>query len=141
MGLMDGILDWRLVLAGTGWLTAALIAGATWVRVRRVEHRLRCQIDTLTAALATNEAGTHGVGKALGRLEQRLGLTNARQLELEQRDLGQYSYRQAAKLANMGASDEELVESCGLSAVEARLVRLLNQRPAVATANVSEALA
>ena len=132
MGLMDAILDWRLVLAGSGWVTAAMIAAAAWVRVRRVELRLTHQIDTLTVALATNEAGTQGVGKALGRLEQRLGLTDARQLELEQRDLGQYSYRQAAKLATMGASDEELVDSCGLSAVEARLVRLLNQQPSVA---------
>jgi len=46
---------------------------------------------------------------------------------LEQRDPSSLSFAQAAKLVGMGASVDELTQSCGLTQAEAELMRKLHK--------------
>ncbi|WP_367318042.1 DUF2802 domain-containing protein, partial [Escherichia coli] len=45
----------------------------------------------------------------------------------EQRDPNNFSFSQAAKLVGMGASVDDLTQSCGLSQSEAELMSKLHQ--------------
>ena len=47
--------------------------------------------------------------------------------QLEQRDINNFSFSQAAKLVGMGATVDDLTQSCGLSQSEAELMRKLYQ--------------
>ncbi|MOA69962.1 hypothetical protein D3C78_1984840 [compost metagenome] len=47
--------------------------------------------------------------------------------QLEQRDPASLSFTQAARLANLGASVDDLTHSCGLTKAEAELVSRLQQ--------------
>ncbi|MCG6542219.1 DUF2802 domain-containing protein [Pseudomonas sp. KSR10] len=47
--------------------------------------------------------------------------------QLEQRDLNNFTFSQAAKLVGMGASIDDLTQSCGLSQSEAELMRKLHE--------------
>jgi hypothetical protein len=48
-------------------------------------------------------------------------------VQLEQRDPSSLSFAQAAKLVGMGASVDELTQSCGLTQAEAELMRKLHK--------------
>ncbi len=48
-------------------------------------------------------------------------------LQLEQRDPNSVTFSQAAKLVGMGASVEELTQSCGLTQAEAELMSRLHR--------------
>ena len=61
-------------------------------------------------------------------MDQRLGQTQRRQQDLENKDSGSLTYAQASKLIQMGAAPEDLVKSCGLSEAEAKLVSLMAAR-------------
>ncbi|MFZ3186487.1 MAG: DUF2802 domain-containing protein [Pseudomonas sp.] len=50
--------------------------------------------------------------------------------QIEQRDPNSLSFTQAARLAGLGASVDELTQSCGLSTAEAELVRKLHRSKA-----------
>ena len=49
-------------------------------------------------------------------------------LRMEQRDLSSLSFTQAARLIGLGASTEDIKQSCGLSQSEAELVQRLHQK-------------
>lgn len=50
--------------------------------------------------------------------------------QIEQRDPSSLSFTQAARLVGMGASVDDLTQSCGLSKAEAELISRLHQAPA-----------
>ena len=47
--------------------------------------------------------------------------------QIEQRDPNSLSFTQAARLVGMGASVDDLTQSCGLSKAEAELISRLHQ--------------
>ncbi|TWH64931.1 uncharacterized protein DUF2802 [Azomonas agilis] len=79
------------------------------------------------------------MGEELKALRTTLSVQAERLLRQEQRDLGtEHSFSQAARMATMGASVEELVRSCGLTQGEAELMSRLQQLRDANSASISE---
>lgn len=70
-------------------------------------------------------SGSIGVGKRLVEVEKRLNSTMEKQAELEQKDPAGLPYAYAMRLAEMGATTEELIKNCGLARSEAELITLV----------------
>lgn len=71
-------------------------------------------------------AGSAAVGTHLAALDQRLQRLAEQQRTLELREPGGQSYGFAIRLAQQGASVEELMENCGMSRGEAELLLRLH---------------
>jgi hypothetical protein len=76
---------------------------------------------------------TLGINEKLEFLENSLNEVNLHRNKHELRNLSLSSYSHAAKLAQKGCSEEELVASLGLTKAEAQLVSLINKRQQVET--------
>ncbi|OPA99950.1 chemotaxis protein [Pseudomonas fluorescens] len=67
------------------------------------------------------------VGDEVHELRAILGPLPDRMVQLEQRDPSNLSFAQAAKLVGMGATVDELTQSCGLTQAEAQLMSKLHK--------------
>lgn len=85
------------------------------------------QIKALGARLDTYLKGTMRMGKELRELSRVVSPLPEKFSKLEQRDPNNFVFSQAAKLVGMGASVDDLTQSCGLSQSEAELMRKLHQ--------------
>lgn len=119
---------WLLLVLGglLGILLAAL--AVLFMQIRRVpvdqqqlEARLQARIEQLARELATFQQGNIRMGEELTALRQQIKRLEDKQLKLEQHDPQSLPYNQAARLVGMGASIEDLIQSCGLSKAEAEL--------------------
>lgn len=114
----------------------ALLAFCVWLfrrqrqqaqlQARRDETRDR-RIKELSARLDTCLDGSVRMGDELRELSRTLMPLQDRITQLEQRDPNNFSFSQAAKLVGMGASVDDLTQSCGLSQSEAELMSKLHQ--------------
>ncbi|POB04392.1 DUF2802 domain-containing protein [Halopseudomonas oceani] len=112
-----------------GLLLVALVALAVlFAQVRRLpaqqqqlESQLQSRIDQLARDLTTFQQGSIRMGEELTALRQQVKRLEDKQLKLEQSDPQAMPYSQAARLVGMGASIEDLTQSCGLSKAEAEL--------------------
>ena len=119
-----------LILAlglGLGLLIAGLVALAMASRrqsARLVEldknHRER--VESLARDIAGYQQGTIRMGEELIALREQVRRLEDKQQRIEQHDPQSMPYNQAARLVGMGASLEDLTQSCGLSKAEAELV-------------------
>lgn len=117
---------WTVLGFATVCAVAALFAALhAWSSHRRMNRRLAQRVRALETCLRAVSAGSIGVGERLTGVSRELSQALERQAELEHRDPGQLPYRQAAKLVGLGASVDDLMESCGLSRAEAELLNLL----------------
>ncbi|MNE18795.1 hypothetical protein D3C80_1118510 [compost metagenome] len=66
--------------------------------------------------------GSVRMGEALHELRATVAPLPDKLLQLEQRDPNSLSFAQAARLVGMGASVDELTQSCGLTQAEAELM-------------------
>lgn len=73
-------------------------------------------------------ASSIGLGQRILVLEKRVDKYEEKQSKLESRDPQLSTYAQAVKLAQMGTKAEDLVESCGLSMAEAKLMVAVHQQ-------------
>ena len=113
----------------------ALVLGASaicfsmvlFLRLRKQERKHQALINVLRNEIHAMTNSSIGMGKRLIEVEQKLNLTADKQLELENRDPGVLAYNQAAKLMEMGADVDDLVQSCGLGRPEAELMALLHK--------------
>lgn len=122
---------WLLLVVGgvVGLLLVALVGLiALFVQVRRLpalqqqlDARLQGRMDQLARDLATFRQGSIRMGEELTALRQQVKRLEGKQLKLEQQDPQAMPYNQAARLVGMGASIEDLTQSCGLSKAEAEL--------------------
>ncbi|WP_341706105.1 DUF2802 domain-containing protein [Halopseudomonas sp.] len=122
---------WLLLVLGgvVGVLLAALVALVMLfaqvrrlpVRQQQLEAQLQARMDQLARDLATFQQGSIRMGEELTALRQLLKRLEDKQLKLEQADPQSMPYNQAARLVGMGASIEDLTQSCGLSKAEAEL--------------------
>lgn len=132
---MEWLLAGAAALAG-GLLVCAVALLVLGLRLRR--ERLRGQRQSAALKKALKELARHQRQTAQGL--QRLGTTHDRELrglarkveitrrqqqDLETRDLGAATWSQASRLVEMGAGSQDLVNNCGLSEAEARLVALM----------------
>ncbi|WP_223655166.1 DUF2802 domain-containing protein [Halopseudomonas nanhaiensis] len=112
---------------GLGLLIAGLVALA--LACRRLSARLveldaaqRHRVDELTRDIAGYQQGTIRMGEELVALREQCRRLEDKQQRIEQHDPQSMPYNQAARLVGMGASVEDLTQSCGLSKAEAELV-------------------
>ena len=119
---------WLLLALGglLGILLAAL--AVLFMQVRRLpveqqqqEARLQARLEQLSRELATFQQGSIRMGEEITTLRQQVKRLEDKQLKLEQHDPQSLPYNQAARLVGMGASIEDLTQSCGLSKAEAEL--------------------
>ena len=119
---------WLLLVLGglLGILLAAL--AVLFMQVRRLpveqqqqEARLQTRLEQMSRELATFQQGSIRMGEEIIALRQQVKRLEDKQLKLEQHDPQSLPYNQAARLVGMGASIEDLTQSCGLSKAEAEL--------------------
>jgi hypothetical protein len=67
------------------------------------------------------------MGEELHELRRTVAPLPDKLTQIEQRDPTSLSFTQAARLVGMGASADDLTQSCGLSKAEAELVAKLHQ--------------
>ena len=114
-----------LLAAACGWLIlsqrhlAALQAERDAVRDQRLKE--------LSRRLDTYLTGSVRMGEELYELRRVVAPLPDKLTQIEQRDPSSLSFTQAARLAGMGASVDDLTQSCGLSKAEAELVSKLHQ--------------
>lgn len=85
------------------------------------------RIKALAVRLETYLQGSVRMGHELRELSQVVAPLPEKLSQLEQRDPNNFAFTQAAKLVGMGASVDDLTQSCGLSQSEAELMRKLHQ--------------
>lgn len=128
-----------IALVVLGIVCAGLALTCVWLSGRQREQQ--AQAAELAKQLAVFEQRLKEQGKRIESYQQiniRMGeelreLTKQvaplpeRLVRIEQRDPTSLSFSQAARLVGMGASPEDLTQSCGLSQAEAELVARLHQ--------------
>lgn len=124
--LLAGLLVFCLLLAGfCFWLSANQRKQAQLQAERDAvrDQRLRELGKRLDAYLT----GSIQMGEELQALRELVAPLPDKLSQIEQRDPSSLSFTQAARLVGLGASVEDLTQSCGLSRAEAELVTKLNQ--------------
>ncbi|WP_181296650.1 DUF2802 domain-containing protein [Pseudomonas sp. Q2-TVG4-2] len=98
------------------------------IQAQALENAARDQrIKELGARLDSHQQGSVTMAKNLRELSRIVAPLPEKLSQLEQRDPNNFSFSQAAKLVGMGASVDDLTQSCGLSQSEAELMRKLHQ--------------
>lgn len=85
------------------------------------------RLKDLGKRLDTYLAGSVRMGEELHELRRLVAPLPDKLSQIEQRDPASLSFTQAARLVGMGASVDDLTQSCGLSQAEAELVSRLHQ--------------
>ncbi|MGE4405972.1 DUF2802 domain-containing protein [Pseudomonas sp.] len=85
------------------------------------------RLKELGNRLDTYLEGSVRMGDELRELSRLVAPLPDKVSQLEQRDPNNFSFSQAAKLVGLGASVDDLTQSCGLSQSEAELMSKLHQ--------------
>lgn len=85
------------------------------------------RIKDLAKRLDDYQNGTVRMGEAIHELRAVVAPLPEKLQQLEQRDPNSVTFAQAAKLLGMGASVEELTQTCGLTQAEAQLMSKLHR--------------
>lgn len=125
--------DWIGWVALVSAVLGVMLGLVAFKRIRQLKDQLtdaRNETYLLVKALRNEThamgSGAIGVGQRLVEVEKRLNSTVERQMEIEQRDPGSLPYAYAVRLVEMGATADDLVNSCGLARVEAELITLVH---------------
>ncbi|MGP6460935.1 DUF2802 domain-containing protein [Pseudomonas parakoreensis] len=118
-----------LFWAGTLAMFLAYIKAQRVIAAQQAQgDALRDQrIKDLAKRVDDYQNGNVRMGEALHELRSVVGPLPDKIVALEQRDPSSLSFAQAAKLVGMGASVDELTQSCGLTQAEAELMRKLHK--------------
>jgi gas vesicle protein len=126
-----GALLMLFVGLGLGALVAALVA--LYLANRRVARQLQAleerhsqRLQQLKSEVNTFQQGSIRMGEDLIALREQFKRMEDKQQRIEQHDPQSLPYNQAARLVGLGASVEDLTQSCGLSKAEAELVAKLH---------------
>ncbi|EAR20672.1 DUF2802 domain-containing protein [Nitrococcus mobilis] len=127
---MPEVLSWYALAVIIALAIASLLVAARALsRFSRLAARLR-DLEQAQAQLAEHfqglTAGAIGQGRQLAQLEQQLGRLRERLDQLASNDSGGTAFNTAIRLARKGISAREIMETCGLSKMEADLVILLH---------------
>ena len=85
------------------------------------------RIKDLSKRLDDYQNTSVAVGEAVHELRAAVAPLPEKLLQLEQRDPNSLSFAQAARLVGMGASVDELTQTCGLTQAEAELMSKLHK--------------
>ncbi|KFE48806.1 DUF2802 domain-containing protein [Pseudomonas congelans] len=127
------IFEVAVVFLGIFWVVTLFMFLAHTRRQRKLDAErdeaaaLRDQrIKELARRLDNYQNGTVRMGEALHELRAVVAPLPDKLTALEQRDPSTLSFAQAARLVGMGASIDELTQSCGLTQAEAQLMTKLH---------------
>ncbi|AHG40264.1 DUF2802 domain-containing protein [Pseudomonas syringae] len=127
------IFEVAVVFLGILWVVSLFLFLAHTKRQRKLDAArdeaaaLRDQrIKELARRLDNYQNGTVRMGEALHELRATVAPLPDKLTALEQRDPSTLSFAQAARLVGMGASIDELTQSCGLTQAEAQLMTKLH---------------
>ncbi|MDI3353954.1 DUF2802 domain-containing protein [Pseudomonas sp. UYIF39] len=118
-----------LFWAGTLAMFLAYIRGQRLMAAQQAQgDALRDQrIKDLAKRVEDYQSGNVRMGEDLHELRAVVGPLPDKLAQLEQRDPSSLSFAQAARLVGMGATADELTQSCGLTQAEAELMRKLHK--------------
>ncbi|WDH54954.1 DUF2802 domain-containing protein [Pseudomonas chlororaphis] len=118
-----------LFWAGTLAMFLAYIRAQRQIAAQQAQDdALRDQrIKDLAKRVDDYQNGTVRMGEDLHELRAVVGPLPDKLTQLEQRDPSSLSFAQAARLVGMGASVDELTQSCGLTQAEAELMSKLHK--------------
>ncbi|ANJ57601.1 chemotaxis protein [Pseudomonas silesiensis] len=117
--LWAGTLAMFLAYVRAQKLIAAQQAGGDALRDQRIKDLARRVDDYQNSNVR--------MGQELQELRAVVGPLPDKLIQLEQRDPSSLSFAQAARLVGMGASVNELTQSCGLTQAEAELMSKLHK--------------
>jgi len=127
------ILEVAVIFLGVLWVASVAMFMAHTKRLRALATQqleadsLRDQrIRELARRLEHYQGGTVKMGEDLHELQSIVAPLPDKVTALEQRDPSTLSFAQAARLVSMGASVDELTQSCGLTQAEAQLMSKLH---------------
>ncbi|MDX5441102.1 MAG: DUF2802 domain-containing protein [Alteromonadaceae bacterium] len=121
-------LPWGLTAVAIGLMLVQSVIHGRQISALRASTKQRC--DTLGRELHATTSGSMGVGQRLVACERQLHeLRNALD-EMRQNDPLRISYDEAARLVDLGADIDDLMNTCGISRPEAELVSALKKRQA-----------
>ena len=118
-----------LFWAGTLAMFLAYIRAQKQIAAQQAQgEALRDQrIKDLIRRVENYQDGNVRMGQELQELRAVVGPLPDKLASLEQRDPSSLSFAQAARLVGMGASVDELTQSCGLTQAEAELMSKLHK--------------
>jgi hypothetical protein len=118
-----------LFWAGTLAMFLAYIRGQKLIAAQQAQgDALRDQrIKDLAKRVDDYQNGNVRMGEDLHELRSIVAPLPEKLVQLEQRDPTSLSFAQAARLVGMGASVDELTQSCGLTQAEAELMSKLHK--------------
>lgn len=118
-----------LFWAGTLAMFLAYVRAQRQIAAQQAEgDALRDQrIKDLAKRVDDYQNGNVRMGEDLHELRSVVGPLPDKLAQLEQRDPSSLSFAQAARLVGMGASVDELTQSCGLTQAEAELMSKLHR--------------
>jgi cell division protein FtsB len=118
-----------LFWAGTLAMFLAYIRDQRLIAAQQAEGDARRdqRIKELARRVDNYQSGNVRMGEDLHELRAVVGPLPEKLAQLEQRDPSSLSFAQAARLVGMGASVDELTQSCGLTQAEAELMSKLHK--------------
>ncbi|WP_438864959.1 DUF2802 domain-containing protein [Neptunicella sp.] len=99
-----------------------------WQEQRKTILELTTEQQFLRESIHELRTGSLGVGQKVQDLVKQLQVTQARQDELKDQDPESKLYGQAARMAQQGASAEEIMHECELPKAEAELLVQLHKK-------------
>lgn len=128
------ILEVAVIVLALLW-AASLCAFVLFVRKQRVAAVQQAEADArrdrrlkeLSRRLDTYQNGNVQMGEELHEMRSVVAPLPEKLTRLEQRDPTSLSFDQAARLVGMGASVDELTQSCGLTQAEAELMSKMHK--------------
>src|SRR5690554_1233619 len=125
---ISALLPWSLtVFALSLVLIQAVLHGR---QIRQLQASLKIRCDTLGRELHATTSGSLGVGQRLVACERQIHELKNTLEEMRQNDPLRISYDEAARLVDLGADIDDLMNTCGISRPEAELVSALKRRQA-----------
>ncbi|MEB0043029.1 MULTISPECIES: DUF2802 domain-containing protein [unclassified Pseudomonas] len=130
------ILEAAVIFLGILWVLS-LVLFLSYAKRQRLLLTQQAEDDTvrdqrireLARRLDNYQSGTIRMGEDLHELRSVVAPLPDKLSQLEQRDPSTLSFAQAARLVGMGASVDELTQSCGLTQAEARLMSKMHESP------------
>lgn len=106
----------------------ALLAVYTLMIKRSImqsEKRTAEMVNNLSKEVQGMSRGSMGMGRKVLFMERKLEALESTIEEMQKNDPSKVSYSEAARLVELGAGVEDLMNSCGISRPEAELVKAL----------------
>lgn len=95
--------------------------------ISRSERSMSDLVDQLSEEVQGMSKTAITVGKRVIDLEKQVATLEAKIEEIQKNDPAKVSYSEAARLVELGAGIEDLMNACGISRPEAELVRALTE--------------